>query len=116
VTRSKIYRMDSLNFAASNQSHIIRFRHCSLFQVVCKQRSADIYHHKFEEWYRNAVVTKQPLDNISHTNFPFPRDRFLRQLLCTAEFWVNFFQKIFCGVLKVVLAKPGQQISWSFLG
>jgi hypothetical protein len=61
-------------------NELIRFRRCSHFHVTCKQRSADIYHHKFEKWYRNAVVTKQPSEHyyLTHAAFPFPRDRFLR--------------------------------------
>jgi hypothetical protein len=45
----------------------------------CKQRLVDIYHHKFEKWYRNAVVTKQPSEHyyLSHATFPFPPNRFL---------------------------------------
>jgi hypothetical protein len=52
--------------------------------LTCKQRSADIYHHKFEKWYRNAVVTKQPSEHyyLSHATFPFPPDR------CTTDFWL----------------------------
>jgi hypothetical protein len=75
---------------------LVRFRHCSLFQVACKQQSADIYHHKFEKWYRNAVFTKQPSEHyyLSHATFPFSRDRFLRPAVAYSRFLalrVNFW-------------------------
>jgi hypothetical protein len=65
---------------ADPRSYIVRFCHCSLFRVACKQRSADIYHHKFEKWRRNAAVNKQTSEHyyLGHATFPFTRDSSLR--------------------------------------
>jgi hypothetical protein len=45
-----------------------------------KQRSADIYHHKFEKWYRNAVPPSKHYYR-SHATFPFTREAGVGQLL-----------------------------------
>jgi hypothetical protein len=61
-------------------------REMYLFTLTCPNNGQLIFTN-FENWYRNAVVTKQASEHyyLSHATFPFLRNRFLRP----ADFWLS---------------------------